>query len=115
VARIDALVSLGRNQDALGELDRLTPRVAPGSVRRAQLLLLRGELLAGAGRFAEALPCFDDLVAGGGSTLERALFGRATARSRVGDLPGSRADLQRYLELFPQGPFAERARAELGR
>ncbi|HEY3445281.1 MAG TPA: hypothetical protein VGK67_02910 [Myxococcales bacterium] len=114
-ARIEALVALRRGDDALRELGQLTPKLPRGSVRRAQLLLLQGELLSGGGRFGEALPLFDELVAGGGATLERALFGRATARSRVGDLAGCRADLLRYLELFPQGAFAARARAELSR
>ncbi len=114
-ATIEALVALRRSDEALRELGRLVPMLPPGSVRRAQLALLQGELLAGAGRFEEALPLFDELVAGGGAALERALFGRATARSRVGDLAGCRADLLRYLELFPQGSFAARAHAELSR
>ncbi|MGC4118994.1 MAG: hypothetical protein QM765_31380 [Myxococcales bacterium] len=105
-ARIEALVALHRSGEALVELDGLTPKLPKGSVRRAQLVLLQGELSSEVGRFAEALPLFDELVTGGGATLERALFGRATARSRVGDLAGCRADLLRYLDLFPQGAFA---------
>jgi len=115
VARVDALVSLGRSEEALRELERLAPTLMPGTVRRAQLQLLRAELLVGAGRCAEALTLFDALVSSGGITLERALFGRARARSQVGDLAGSRADLQSCLTLFPQGPLAERAGAELAR
>jgi hypothetical protein len=40
------------------------------------------------------------------SIQERALWGRAVARSRLGDEAGARADLDLYLRHFPSGRFA---------
>ena len=44
---------------------------------------------------------------------ERALWGRASARSHLGDDLGARADLALYLRTFPSGRFATQAAALL--
>src|SRR5207248_3097537 len=51
LARIDALLSLGRRAEALGLLDRA---LSPGLGRTRELHVLRGELRAEAGRLGEA-------------------------------------------------------------
>ena len=43
------------------------------------------------------------------SLQERALWGRAAARSRLGDQAGARADLELYLRDFPAGRFSAAA------
>ncbi|MHB8416634.1 MAG: tetratricopeptide repeat protein [Myxococcales bacterium] len=112
VARLDADVRLGRNGEALGILDRASAGDFDGYPRPAQLRLLRAELLSNAGRCQEAEPVFSGLLAEPPSNpaTERALFGRASCRAKLGDAPGSRADLTRYLALFPEGPHAADAR-----
>jgi regulator of sirC expression with transglutaminase-like and TPR domain len=79
--------------------------------------VLRGELRAGAGRLAPAIQDFDAVLALGGhdELAGRALYGRGSCRARLGDTPGARADLERYLQLFPRGRFAADAEKALGR
>ena len=90
---------------------------------------MRAELHATAGRWQEALVDFDAVVRarlahepGAGTAtstkarerLERALWGRAAARSHLGDETGARADLRECLRRFPQGRFAAQAARLLG-
>jgi tetratricopeptide (TPR) repeat protein len=120
LARLDALLALGRRPAALVALEEL-----PGDqvARRPGLRLLRGELLAGAGRCTRALADFDAVLqrrAATGPALtrnhhERALYGRASCRSTLGQTDAARADLQAYLERFPDGTFAPAVRRALGR
>jgi tetratricopeptide (TPR) repeat protein len=109
IARVDAHLALGQRAAALGILDRL-PLERAG--RGLELYVVRAELYAerDCGR---ALGDFDRaLNASPPPALEeRALFGRASCRSRLGDEPGARTDLDRYLARFPNGRFAESARA----
>jgi len=124
--RAEALLQIGRKGDALSELDRLSLGQMPNSDER---YVLRGELRAGVGRWREALGDFDVVLRGhagesadiGAPTdakangrLERALWGRALARSRLGDDAGARADLQECLRRFPRGRFAPEAARLLG-
>ena len=124
--RAEALLQIGRKGDALAELDRLSLAQMPNS---DEPHVLRGELRAAVGRWREALADFDVVLRGhagarayiGAPTdakaqgrLERALWGRALARSRLGDDAGARADLQECLRRFPGGRFASEATRLLG-
>lgn len=119
--RTEVLLALGEKPAALAELDR---DLASGSAGGEEHRLVRGELHALAGRWKEALQDFDAVVlvrlahataAGPPPSaklrdhLERALWGRASARSHVGDSPGATSDLREYLRLFPEGRFAAQA------
>ena len=79
---------------------------------------MRGELRAAHRRWREAEQDFDDALRGrdlsttnprARSLQERALWGRAAARSRLGDQAGARADLELYLRDFPAGRFSAAA------
>jgi hypothetical protein len=116
--RAEALLGLGRRTEALTVLDGLPLTSMPN---RNERLALRGELRAAAGRWQEARADFDRLCAAAASAddaksrdvFERALWGRASARSRLGDEAGARADLAAYLHEFPSGRFATQAAALL--
>jgi hypothetical protein len=113
LARIEALMKVRRNDDALSLLDGMAP--APIGIGR-ELLIARAELRAAAGRCTTATPDFDLLLRGvpaSDSITERALWGRASCRARGTDATGARDDLERYLSDFPAGRFAGRARAAL--
>jgi CRP-like cAMP-binding protein len=124
--RAEALLQIGRKGEALAELDGLSLAQMPNS---DEPHVLRGELRAAVGRWREALADFDVILRGhageradvGAPTdakahgrLERALWGRALARSRLGDDAGARADLQECLRRFPRGLFAPEAARLLG-
>jgi TolA-binding protein len=124
--RAEAFLQIGRKGDALDELDRLSLGQMPNSDER---YVLRGELRAAVGRWREALRDFDVVLRGhageeaeiGSATdmklldrLERALWGRALARSRLGNDAGARADLRECLRRFPRGHFASEATRLLG-
>jgi tetratricopeptide (TPR) repeat protein len=112
-ARIDALLALGRRAQALSRLEALPLERLP---RGAELRALRGELRAGRGELGAALDDFTAVLATPGapsSVVERALYGRGSCRSRLGDVAGARADLNEVLRRFSNGPFAEAARRAL--
>ena len=112
-ARIDALLALGRRAQALSRLEALSLDRLP---RGAELRTLRGELHAGRGALGAALDDFSAVLAlpsAPPSVVERALYGRGSCRSRLGDVAGARADLNDLLRRFPSGPFAEPARRAL--
>jgi hypothetical protein len=112
-ARIDALLALGRRAQALSRLEALSLDRLP---RGAELRTLRGELHAGRGALGAALDDFSAVLAlptAPPSVVERALYGRGSCRSRLGDVAGARADLNELLRRFPSGPFAEPARRAL--
>lgn len=112
-ARIDALLALGRRAQALSRLEALSLDHLP---RGAELRALRGELRAGRGELGAALDDFSVVLALPGapsSVVERALYGRGSCRSRLGDVAGARADLNEVLRRFPNGPYAEPARRAL--
>ena len=117
--RAEALLGLGRKAEALSELDRLSLGSTPN---RDERFVLRGELRAAAGRWREAREDFEaplsvpaalGMAAKARDVKERALWGRASARSHLGDDLGARADLALYLRTFPSGRFATQATALL--
>jgi hypothetical protein len=110
VARVDALLSLGRRGEALAALEAVN---VGGLPRARELGVVRGELRAEAGRCKEAVRDFDAAAKSGDALGERALWGRAACRARLGDREGARADLEGYLSRFPSGKFAAEARRAL--
>ncbi len=107
--RVESLLDLGRNAEALSVLDRVAFGSAPNQDER---LVLRGELRAAAGRWREAREDFEaslsDLAAAkmdskSRDASERALWGRASARSHLGDEAGARAESGPVFANFPLG------------
>jgi hypothetical protein len=113
VARLDALLLLGRRDEARLDLATL-PLERVG--RRQELRLLRAELEADRD-CRRALPDFEVLMAQSLPTPwgERALFGRGACRRKLGDEAGATSDFTLYLERFPDGRFAPQLRAERSR
>ncbi len=113
VARIDALLALGRRTEALALLEHL-PFAQIG--RGEELRLVRAELRASTD-CGRALSDFDTLVR---RTLEpalaeRALYGRAACELQVGDQAQAEQDLNQYLARFPRGRFAGQVTSQLAR
>lgn len=110
VARVDALLVLGRRQDARRELSAL-PLENVG--RKSELRLIRAELRADDDCRA-ALSDFQVLVDQSlpVAWAERALFGRGACLLKLGDKAGAERDFARYLERFPDGRFASQIRAQ---
>lgn len=110
--RIEALVAAGRTSDALEWVDLLQAKAASPLPRAGELSILRGELLAEQRRCKEALAALPQELPSG-NLDERAFILRARCHADLGDTERSRAELNRYLEEYPQGRFAPQARAEL--
>jgi hypothetical protein len=113
LARVEALMALGRSDEALPILLRI--RDPRGGLTR-EVRIARGELLARSGRCAEAVEDFDDLLATAlmDAPRERARYGRASCRlSAAGQTAGAIADLEGYLAEYPDGRFASAVRATL--
>jgi hypothetical protein len=111
LTRTEALLKLGRRSEALQSLERVS---LAGMPRSTEFMVIRGELLAEAGRCKEAQRDFAHVVDGRDTLAERALVGRADCRAQSGDDSGARADLRDYLSRFPDGKFVDRARRALG-
>jgi hypothetical protein len=111
VARVDALLALGRRPDALGELTAIGADDLGAMPRGLELRALEAELEAEAGHCERAVPLFDALLARPASAVEeRALYGRGACRAKLGEPDGAAADLRRCLERFPSGKFARAAK-----
>jgi hypothetical protein len=112
VVRIDALLALQRDREALRALERLDVRGLP---RERELRALRGELRAGADRCSDATADFQAARTGAADVVEeRALYGLASCYARLSDPAAARVTLERYLERFPTGRYAAAARRALG-
>ena len=106
---VEALLALGRRDEALARLDGMALDNTPRSAERH---VVRGELRARAQRWREAAADFDQALAHASGTSawqERALWGRAAARMHDGDSTGARADWRLYLQTYPAGRFASEA------
>jgi hypothetical protein len=113
ITEVEALLSLDRRSDALRVLDGLVMERMP---RGAELGVLRAELRAQVGRCADAIADFDRCASAKGCSpeaQERALFGRASCRGKLGQTAAARADLERYLLRFPRGWRSEAVRRAL--
>jgi hypothetical protein len=115
--RVDALLLAGRLSEAREILARLT--LGSGG-RDLELRVLRAELTAGTtsnarGSCVAALRDYEVALAerSSGALAERALWGRAACKARLGDRAGARADLRDYLVRFPTGAHAAMATARL--
>src|SRR5512138_1101893 len=97
--RIDALLLLGRSEQALSALEAFP---FDQHRRSTELQVIRGELRArtdcarAAGDFTDALGRGPDAP-----LLERILYGRGACRAKLDDRGGAEADLRRYVERFP--------------
>jgi hypothetical protein len=93
LVRTEAMLALGRKDEALRLLDRTG--LTAGAASRA-LLLMRGELRAAADRCAEAIGDFSLVLADASRPPRRALDARATCYEKLGDTERARADRDRY-------------------
>jgi TolA-binding protein len=110
VARVDALLVLGRRHEARAELARL-PLDRVG--RKQELRLIRAELRADEDCRA-ALSDFEQLVAQPlpAPWAERALFGRGACLLKLGEHEAAAQAFDTYLSRFPGGRFAAQIRAQ---
>ncbi len=106
---VEALLALHRDREALTRLDTMALDELPRSGER---FVVRGELRAAARRWLDASSDFDRAltrVSGSPAWYERALWGRGVARLRCGEREAGMADIERYLDNFPNGRFAVEA------
>jgi tetratricopeptide (TPR) repeat protein len=113
LARVHSLRALGRDDDVLALLARNDLARLP---RGFELLVLRAELSMKKGQLQAAVSDFDAVLArgSGDDLLERALYGRAAARARAGELAGARTDLRLFLQRYPTSERADEVRKTLG-
>jgi hypothetical protein len=108
VARVDALLALGRRSAAL---ELLTSLSLSGYARRRELLVLRAELQSEIGDCADALLDLDAVarVPVGDLVEERAIYGKAVCLARLKERREASTTLQAYLRRFPKGRFVKLA------
>jgi hypothetical protein len=108
IARVDALLMLGRSDDALVALEGLS---FDGRRRSNELQVIRAELrsrvscTSAVADFTAALVNSRDA-----HLIERIFYGRGTCRAKLGDKNGAAQDLRLYLQRFPLGVHATWAR-----
>lgn len=114
VLRVDALVAAGDERKALAQLDGLSAsKLAP----LPRLRLLRGQLRARLGDCEKALADYDALLASATANELRgdALFARGSCRARIGRTAEAQQDYRQYLDAYPTGRHASKAREALAR
>lgn len=106
-ARVDALLLLGRSDQALADLEVLP---LDRGRRSTELQVIRAELRA-RNSCASAIADFGAALSQSPSAglLERILYGRGVCRSKLGDIAGAVEDLGRYVDRFPNGAHARSA------
>jgi TolA-binding protein len=106
-ARVDALLLLGRSDQALADLEVLP---LDRGRRSTELQVIRAELRA-RNTCASAVSDFSAALSQSPSAglLERILYGRGVCRSKLGDVAGALEDLRRYVARFPSGAHARSA------
>jgi hypothetical protein len=112
-ARVDALWLAGRLSETRAALATLA--LGPGA-RDRELRLIRAELDARTdcrGALADFAVVASE--ARDGPLAERAAWGQAACRDRLGDAADARAALTDYLRRFPDGAHSAAARARLGK
>ena len=106
-ARLEAMLALDDRRGALALLDE---RTAFAGRLGAEQLLMRAELRASVGRYADAVGDFDRVLDAPASSTsadaERALYGRAVTLGHLGRDERARADLEAYQRRFPAGRHA---------
>jgi tetratricopeptide (TPR) repeat protein len=114
LVKVDALQALGRSNEALSFLRYQSLAKLP---RSTELEVIRAELSAKAGRCDEALIDLDQVLRRdpGDRLGARALYARASCRSRLGDEVGAETDLRLYLLRYPNGPHVVAVRRALAR
>jgi hypothetical protein len=112
LARVEALLALGRRREALGVLERTAASPAlEGGENARERTLLRGELRAEAGRCGQALADFASVERDAPVELgSRALWGQAVCHARLGEAASARRDFARYLAVYSEGTMARQAR-----
>ena len=108
-ARVDVLVALNRDADALEQLDAAAldaVDTVDGAVARG-LRIQRAELRSKRRRCEGAITDFDPLVATKDAIGARALYGRAICHLRLGDRAPALLDFDAYLKQYPSGPKAD--------
>jgi hypothetical protein len=101
ILRVEALLELGRDREALRLLDGAALSDVDAS---HSLLVTRGRLRAAANRCADGMGDFNLVLAESRLPERQALFGRALCRKQLGDSAGAAADLERYRREFPTDP-----------
>ncbi len=116
VGQIEALLALDRDAEAIALIEAMQREGFAGVPRVSDLRLLHAELLGKLDHCNEALPELGEylLPTVPSQQRERALSARASCRAKLGDVDGSRDDLQAYLRQFPHGRFAPKALMKIG-
>ena len=115
LARVEALLGLGRHEEALIVLESLT--LAPVGTDR-KVRLARGELRADRGRCASAIEDLSAILEGSATNDDiaaRALHGRARCQLRLHNTSAARMDLREYLVRFPTGSHTTEVKGWLRR
>lgn len=110
---IESLVASAAYGEARAAMDRFL-LARPDSERRAEVRLLRANLLRDRGDCRAARADYEAVAAGSGPETDDALFHAAGCDRELGDTEAARDRLRRYLERFPAGRHRAEAERALG-